>query len=182
MASAFSHIAVPIALRIAGGGKAISWRLLFFAMFLSVAPDLDSIAFRFGIPYESQWGHRGFTHSIFFALMFAILPAIFHRYFKAKRATVYLTSFISMLSHGVLDACTNGGLGVAFFWPLNSQRYFLPWQVIEVSPISVSRFFSERGLTVLTSEFYYVWLPCLAAATIYYFFLKGLSISKGIIK
>ena len=60
MASAFSHIAVPIAIRITGREKTIPWRLLFLAMILSALPDLDSIAFRFGIPYESQWGHRRF--------------------------------------------------------------------------------------------------------------------------
>lgn len=161
MASAFSHIAVPIAMRIAGGKKLISWRLLVLAMILSVAPDLDSIAFQFGIPYESPWGHRGFTHSIFFALVFSLFPMFFYKQLKASRVAVYLTSLISMISHGVLDACTTGGLGVAFLWPMDSQRYFFPWQVIEVSPIHVQRFFSQKGLSVLSSEFYYVWLPCL---------------------
>ena len=36
---------------------------------------------------------------------------------------------------GVLDACTTGGSGIIVFWPLSCERFFLPWQVIAVSPI-----------------------------------------------
>lgn len=169
MASAFSHIAIPIALNMALGRKLISWRLLFLGMFLSVAPDLDSIAFKLGIPYESQWGHRGFTHSILFAFLVAAALIRFAKFFKCSRRAVFFISFVSMLSHGILDACTNGGLGVAFFWPLTDERYFLPWREIVVSPISVSRFFTERGLAVITSEIIYIWVPCLLLGGLIYF-------------
>ncbi len=168
MASAFSHIAIPIGLRLAAGSKKISWRLLLVGLFLSVAPDLDAIAFYFGIPYESQWGHRGFTHSILFAACFAWLPMFFHRYLKSSRVVVYLLSFVSMLSHGILDAMTTGGLGVAFVWPFNDERYFFPWRVIEVSPISVNRFFTERGISVIMSEVGYIWIPTLAIAVLFF--------------
>jgi membrane-bound metal-dependent hydrolase YbcI (DUF457 family) len=36
---------------------------------LSLAPDLDVIAFRFGIPYSAPFGHRGAAHSILVALV-----------------------------------------------------------------------------------------------------------------
>src|SRR6267378_8050335 len=42
--------------------------------------------------------------------------------------------FLATASHGLLDAMTNGGLGVAFFAPFCDTRYFLPWQPIVVSP------------------------------------------------
>lgn len=164
MASAFSHIAIPLALRLGLGKKTIPTSLLIFAALISVAPDLDVISFQLGISYESQWGHRGFTHSIFFALLFSFLPMLFHRFFKASLLSIYLTCFFSMISHGLLDALTNGGLGVAFFWPFDTQRYFFPWKVIEVSPISVSRFFTTMGLVVIQSELYYIWLPSLVVA------------------
>lgn len=164
MASAFSHIAIPIALKFGLDRKWVSWKLCFYACFLSAAPDLDSIGFYFGISYRSPWGHRGFTHSIIFALLVALISTRFHQWFKTKPLTVFLVSFISLVSHGVLDALTNGGNGVAFFWPLDSSRYFFPWQVIEVSPISIERFFTERGLVILGSELIYIWLPCLTLA------------------
>lgn len=168
MASAFSHIAIPIALNIALGRRFVSWRLLFLAMFLSVAPDLDSVAFKLGIPYESPWGHRGFTHSILFAVLIALAMMRFAEFFKSSRKAVFFVSFVSMLSHGILDACTNGGLGVAFFWPVTDERYFLPWREIVVSPISVSRFFTERGLRVISSEIIYIWVPCLLIGGLIY--------------
>lgn len=172
MASVFSHIAIPIALKIAGRKNTIPWRLLFLGMFLSVAPDLDSIAFKFGIAYESQWGHRGFTHSIVFAVIVAILCSTASKWLFSKPKTVFFFAFLSMVSHTFLDALTNGGLGVAVFWPFTSERYFLPWQVIEVSPISISRFFTDRGLAVLSSELIYIWLPCLSVAGVLYL-LRG---------
>lgn len=168
MASAFSHIAVPIALNMALGRKVISWRLLFLAMFLSVAPDLDSIAFKIGIPYESPWGHRGFTHSILFAFLLSTVLIRFADFFKCSRKSVFFVSFVSLLSHGILDACTNGGLGVAFFWPVTDERYFLPWREIVVSPLSVRRFFTEWGMRVISSEILYIWLPCLLFGGIFY--------------
>jgi len=61
----------------------------------------------------------------------------------------------------VLDALTNGGLGVAFFSPFDTQRYFFPWTPIQVSPIGASRFFSTRGIDVLWSEIVWIWGPAI---------------------
>jgi len=58
-----------------------------------------------------------------------------------------------------LDALTNGRLGVAFFSPFNTVRYFFPWTPVEVSPIGAARFFSARGAVVLGSELLWLWLP-----------------------
>jgi inner membrane protein len=68
-------------------------------------------------------------------------------------------------THPLLDALTDGGLGVALFAPFSPDRYFLPWRPIEVSPIGPS-FFSERGFHVLISEIRWVWLPSLALVLI----------------
>jgi len=62
------------------------------------------------------------------------------------------------LSHGLLDAMTNGGRGIAFFSPFSNHRYFFPWRPIQVSPIGVG-FFSPRGLRVLASESLWIWAP-----------------------
>jgi len=67
--------------------------------------------------------------------------------------------FLATASHGILDAMTNGGLGVAFFSPFNNNRYFLPWRPIRVSPIALGRFFSQRGYLILQNEFLWIWLP-----------------------
>ncbi len=164
MASFFSHPAFPVALYVSRVGNHISKRLLVACSLLTLLPDADVIAFRFGIPYQSQWGHRGFTHSITFALFIGFLCTFFYRYFQNKKMTVFWWTFLSLLSHSFFDALTNGGLGVAAFWPFTSERYFLPWHVVEVSPIGVRGFMSMRGIEVVLSEIVWIWLPCLAIA------------------
>src|SRR5205823_12908227 len=67
--------------------------------------------------------------------------------------------FAVTAAHPILDAMTNGGLGVAFFAPFENSRYFLPWRPVEVSPIGVRAFFTARGLAVLHSEFLWIWIP-----------------------
>lgn len=126
----------------------------------SVIPDLDVIGFRFGVRYDAMLGHRGLTHSILFAAALgASLTFTLFNNVEVSRCTIFLFLFLSTLSHPVLDAMTNGGLGVALLAPFTNERYFLPWRPIEVSPIGISRFFSARGLEVLLSELRCVWLP-----------------------
>jgi inner membrane protein len=159
MASLISHPASVIALWL--GGPQVSRRLLVLSVCLTLLPDADVIAFRFGVPYESQWGHRGFTHSISFALFLGVLCQCFHRQLAASRMRVFVWTFLATLSHALLDALTNGGLGVALLWPLSSERFFAPFRPIEVSPIGVRGFLSLRGVVVVLSEILWVWLPLL---------------------
>ena len=132
-----------------------------FGVIASILPDVDVAAFRFGIPYGSLFGHRGFTHSIFFAVLVGVVFALSSKIGRERRRAVFCFTAFAAISHGLLDALTNGGLGVGFFAPFSSQRYFFPADWIEVSPIGAG-FFSSRGLTVLRSELLVVWLPCLA--------------------
>ncbi|MCL6416419.1 metal-dependent hydrolase [Aestuariirhabdus sp. Z084] len=164
MASAFAHIVVPAVAYAAFKGRFISARLFVLAAMLSVAPDIDVLAFKFGIPYESQWGHRGFTHSLFFAGLVALFCTLFWRAMKSHPIAVFLICFIACSSHALLDGLTNGGLGVALFWPFDNTRYFLPHRPVEVSPIGIMAFFTERGLNVLWSEFIWIFLPGLFLA------------------
>lgn len=132
-----------------------------------ILPDLDVIAFSFGIPYSSEFGHRGFTHSITFAAAVGLLGALFYRQLRCPALMVFFFLFSATISHGVLDALTNGGLGIAFFWPFSDARYFFPWRPIRVSPIGLS-FFSEWGLAVIRSELVWVWLPCILIGMVLY--------------
>ena len=71
---------------------------------------------------------------------------------------------VAMASHGVLDALTDGGPGVAFFAPFDDTRYFFPWRPIRVSPLWRG-FFSSRGLETLASEVRWLWLPLAGLVT-----------------
>jgi inner membrane protein len=121
------------------------------------------IGFHFGVHYGDFIGHRGFTHSLFFAALLAALVTLALRdqtQVPAGRLFFYL--FLATASHGLFDAMTNGGLGVAFFSPFSNARYFLPFRPIKVSPIGVTRFFSPRGMAVVRSEVLWLWLPSAA--------------------
>lgn len=79
---------------------------------------------------------------------------------KKRKLIWFLVILFSTLSHGILDAMTSGGKGVGFFIPFDNNRFFFPFRDIKVSPIGVERFFSERGIQVLLSEFKYIFIPC----------------------
>src|SRR5205085_12664169 len=103
------------------------------------------IAFALKVPYENDFGHRGFTHSLAFALAVGLLAAApTFRRFRIPWLDLWGFFFLITASHGILDALTNGGRGVAFFWPFDSERYFFPWTPVEVSPIGPG-FFSRQG-------------------------------------
>jgi hypothetical protein len=87
---------------------------------------------------------------------------------KRDRWKLALLLFVITASHGLLDAMTDGGLGVAFFSPFDRTRYFLGWRPIHVSPIAAHRFFSSRGLTILWSEIRSVWAPALLTGVLLY--------------
>lgn len=135
----------------------------------AVAPDLDVVGFRFGIEYGDFLGHRGLTHSIPFAA--ALATAVVGLSFRngvpgMPRGPLWLYLFLAIASHGLLDALTNGGLGIALFAPFDNSRYFFPVTPIQVSPIGIRRFFRDGGLAVLASEVPWVWLPSLLLAGI----------------
>jgi inner membrane protein len=131
----------------------------------SAVPDLDVIGFRFGVHYGDFWGHRGFTHSLAFAALLAFIVALFFRNTPGiSRLALAAYLFVATASHGVLDAMTNGGLGVAFFSPFDNSRYFLPWRPIRVAPISPSRFFTMRGWLILRNEVVWIWVPAIILA------------------
>lgn len=134
---------------------------MWFSAFCSLAPDIDTVAFQFGVPYASQWGHRGFTHSIAFAFFLALCATIFSRSLQTKAWLAGLLVFIATVSHPLLDMLTNGGLGVALYWPVSNARVFFEYRPIAVSPIGISSFFTERGWHVIRSELLWVGLPCL---------------------
>jgi len=168
MATIFTHPVVPVALSIAAGQSVVGSRLLLAGILLSMLPDLDVLAFHFHIPYSSEYGHRGFTHSVIFGLLMGAIAAGLSSPLRSEPVTAFLFASICVISHGVLDAMTNGGLGIAFFWPFDNERYFLPWQGIEVSPIGVSGFLSARGWTVILSELQYIWLGALVLGLVAY--------------
>ena len=157
MASVFGHGVVGYTLTKVIDSKNAKW-LLFAAILSAILPDFDIIAFYFGIPYEHPLGHRGFTHSILFAILWALV--LVYLLGRKNKLIWFLVVLLSTVSHGVLDAMTSGGKGIGFFIPFDNEPFFFPFWGIQVSPLGVSKFFSECGVQVILSEFKYVFLPC----------------------
>jgi inner membrane protein len=140
-------------------------RLLAACAACAVIPDLDAIGHWLGAPWGHVLGHRGITHSLAFAaVLAAVVVALRFRDDRRGRLRLWLVLAAATTSHGVLDAMTDGGLGIAFLAPLDDARYFLPWRPIPVSPIGVSRFLGARGAAVLRAEAVMIWLPSLVLA------------------
>lgn len=177
MPTILTHTAVPLAIGFGLGRKMISTPLLVCGVIGSALPDLDVIAFRMGIPYAAEFGHRGFSHSLLFAFLVAVLGACLFRLLQTGFSRSFLFLFATVSSHGLLDTLTNGGLGIALLWPWSEHRYFMPFHPIEVAPLGLSRFLSERGLSVLKSELYWVCVPAMAATAL--MILARLAVAKA---
>lgn len=163
-----SHIAVPLAFGVGLGPRVIPRRLLIAGVIASVVPDLDVIGFKFHVAYGDAFGHRGATHSLTFAVLLGLLAMLFASRLQSGRAMAFLFVCLSAASHGILDTFTNGGLGVALLWPWSTERFFAPWHAIEVSPFGTHVFSSTRGLTVLQSELFWIWLPAVIICAVLY--------------
>jgi inner membrane protein len=159
MASAFTHAFFAAAMGKVYAARPRPARFWLLSTLCAVLPDADVVGFAFGVPYGSMFGHRGITHSLAFALLLACaVVALFFRDAPSGKALV-VYFFLVTASHGLLDAMTNGGLGVAFFAPFSAARYFFPFRPVVVSPIGLASFFSDWGVAVIESELLWVWLP-----------------------
>jgi inner membrane protein len=161
MPTIFSHAVFSVVLGKAGIRKSISYWFWFLIALCAMIPDADVIAYYFRVERGSLFSHRGFTHSVAFALLFGgLIASLVYKYLKTGISFFKLFVFFSLatFSHPLLDMLTDGGSGVALLAPFSNERFFFPWRPIEVSPIGL-RFFSDRGIVVILSEILWVWLP-----------------------
>lgn len=164
MPTIITHAAPVLAAHVAAGGRAFPARLFWLALFCAILPDIDTVGFRFGVQYSDWLGHRGFSHSLFFAALCAGLAGLAAPVLRCRRWLAVVVVFVAVASHIALDALTSGGLGVAALWPFSEERFFFPWRPIRVSPFSPRAFLSARGVAVIVSELLWVWLPCFLVA------------------
>jgi inner membrane protein len=161
MPTIFSHAVFAAVTGKAFLKKPVSVWFWFLTAVCAMIPDADVFGYSFGVARGGMFSHRGFTHSIVFALLFGAFAAfIARRFLKAPFTFAKLAVFFSLatLSHPLLDMLTDGGSGAALFAPFSNERFFFPWRPIEVSPLGLG-FFSDRGRVVILSEIIWVWLP-----------------------
>lgn len=150
--ASIGHIAVGMAAaRFHRDTAAGRWTSTAWWSALALAPDVDVIGFALGVEYGDPWGHRGATHSIAFALAAAAGLAIAAPKLQLPPLRTWSIASLVLVSHGLLDTLTDGGLGCALLWPFDLTRYFAPWRPIPVAPIGLD-YFSPDGLFVALTE------------------------------
>jgi inner membrane protein len=166
MPSVFTHAVVGATLGACLAKPAAGRWLIAAAAAVAVLPDADVAGLMVGFHLDHPIGHRGLSHSLPFAALVAGLVslAVWRVRGGQSLGAVWWCLFLATASHGVLDAFTNGGRGVAFWAPVSDARWHAPVTPIEVSPIGVREVFSARGVEILTNEVRWVWLPSLAVA------------------
>lgn len=97
---------------------------------LSIIPDLDILV--------GESFHRGPTHSAIAALLIFIPALIFYR----KRAAPYLTA---LTSHAVIGDLLIGG-DLMLFWPLSTEKIFLPPPIPRLSIYGPANMILELSL------------------------------------
>src|SRR5271168_665465 len=98
MPSAFSHAIASVALGKASFIKKTGTKFWLLAIFCSTIPDADAIGFNMGVPYDSMWGHRGITHSFFFAALLSFVVTYFfyrnEKLFSRRWAMYFIFFFV----------------------------------------------------------------------------------------
>ncbi len=162
MPTIFSHAIFAVLLGKSSVRKSVSVWFWILTAICAMIPDADVIgAALIGAERGSMFAHRGFTHSIFFAVLFGGIAAFFAAKFlqiKISFPKLFVFFALATFTHPLLDMLTDGGSGAALLAPFTNERFFFPWRPIEVSPIGFG-FFSERGWTVIASEIIWVWIP-----------------------
>lgn len=170
MCSAITHSLLGLAIARVGTGARMPARYWVAAAVLAVAPDFDALGYSlgFGPPGGSIWSHRGLTHSLPFAQVAAGVTTLV--LFPTARGAgrwsspiarwrVWLILACAMASHGLSDMLTTGGPDIAVVSPLAQWRAKWAFTPVEVSPLSIRAFFSNRGVEILWSELRWVLAP-----------------------
>ncbi len=101
-------------------GKKIGRQAALWGAIAGTIPDLDVFASKF-LPYiDALAFHRGFTHSMIFALLCSILLSpIANFFYKKKFNTIFMDWFLlffwGLFTHALLDCHTTWG--TQLFWP-----------------------------------------------------------------
>lgn len=105
-------------------GKKLGNKAMLYGAIAGTIPDLDVIASYFTDTVTALEIHRGFTHSIFFSVVFAPIFAFlvtrFETYKNIKNWSWLF--FWAFITHPILDAQTTWG--TQLFWPLDIRLAF----------------------------------------------------------
>lgn len=163
----------------------------------AMAPDADLLLYVLGfdtfvpmeidgVVYQVDAYHRGATHSLLFAPLFAALLAWIARGWTRRSMKAYSTSHsetatqrdrpravappcswlwltamftLATLSHSLLDAMVREARGIQFLLPLSDTRYHFPWRPFLAPDYGLQNIFSLTTLKIHTPEILLLWIP-----------------------
>lgn len=107
-------------------GKRVGNKAILYGAIAGTIPDLDVLASHFTDTLTAIEIHRGFTHSLVFAIVFApIFGWIISKIERKSQATFKdwsILMFFGFITHAVLDTFTTWG--TQLFWPINYPLAF----------------------------------------------------------
>lgn len=164
MPSIFGHAVAGIALGFVCAEEKPPRRTWLLGAFCALAPDLDWFTAFLRVHPGNYLAHRGITHSLLGAVLIAatVLLLGFKREQRSLRTGIYL--LLASLSHGLLDACTSGRVGVAFFYPFSSSRWACDWQPIQDAPLPFWSGLQLPFLGALLGEVLWIGVPAFLLA------------------
>lgn len=154
----YLHFAPAVALAVAIGSGRIGWRLALAGAACAVLPDADLLMYVLHLDsYGGTYGHRGFTHSIGFALLVGAIGALFAgRHPPRSRWLTAAYLALCTASPPLLDGLIHRGICNAWLWPLDGARHCLPWRPIPMQGVPL------WGVERLTQELLWIGVPLLA--------------------
>jgi inner membrane protein len=149
--------------------RAVLRRVWVTAAVVAMLPDVDAVGRPFGnLAIEALFGgHRGFTHSVVFAVVVSAIVA--WGFFRTPQwmglhRRLWVAFALAIASHGVFDALSTIGNGVAFWAPFSWAPYEFRWQPLgEIGPRPRG---PERAFDIVANEFLWVGLPALIVLAI----------------
>ena len=165
MPTIISHALIPLIGAAALPSLRLPKRLVAAGMAAAILPDADVITGRlFEIPHTHDFGHRGATHTLLFALLLAAAAMVWSKSLRTRPGVAFLFMAVSTLSHPLADMLTRGGKGIMILWPLEDARFKFLAHPIEASPVGLKAFETGVIWQVLLSEILWLLLPLLFIA------------------
>jgi len=168
-----TQIVLGAAVGEAVGGRKMGWKASFWGAIAGTIPDLDVFFNNFYPPLEAALVHRGFSHSIVFAVLFSpIFAWLIHILYRKKylyKTWLYLF-FLGIITHPILDIFTN--YGTSLLWPYPARLsldsifvidplYTLPFLICVIVAISMKRNAKWRSIInwsgIILSTLYLLW-------------------------
>lgn len=145
-------------------------RVMVAAALCGCLPDLDVVTYALEIRANEPLGHRGLFHSLLAALVLAgVATFVVGRKLERRGPElrrVFLFLLFSAASHGLLDAVTQGEVGVALFAPFSAVRLASPWKLLPACPVGLAEYLGYFGFLTLANEVLYAVAPVALAVSL----------------